>query len=193
MTTRFWWVRHSPTHETALVGWRDVPADLSDHARIARLDAFLPKAALLISSDLIRATATAAELQAGRHALPPTPALREFNFGDWDGKRFDEVAQSHPKLSRDYWERPGDIAPPGGESWNAASARVAVQVAQLAAAHKGRDLILVAHFGVILTQLQTALGCSPAQALGHKIDPWSVTRLALDPQGWRMELINHLA
>ena len=29
------WVRHAPTHETAFVGWRDVPADLSDRARIA--------------------------------------------------------------------------------------------------------------------------------------------------------------
>ena len=29
---RLWWVRHGPTHEKAFCGWRDVPADLSDHA-----------------------------------------------------------------------------------------------------------------------------------------------------------------
>ncbi|PHR02026.1 MAG: histidine phosphatase family protein, partial [Sulfitobacter sp.] len=33
------WVRHGPTHEKAFVGWRDVPADLSDTAQIARLNA----------------------------------------------------------------------------------------------------------------------------------------------------------
>ena len=190
--TRFWWVRHGPTHEKAFVGWRDVPADLTDLARIARLDAYLPRDALLISSDLIRASATAAVLREGRQPLPPSPALREFNFGDWDGKRFDEVAQSHPDLSRRYWEQPGDIAPPNGESWNAAAARVGGQVASLRTAHEGRDIIAVAHIGVILTQVQVALASSAAQALGHRIDNLSVTCLTHGAAGWRVESINHI-
>ena len=57
--TTWHWVRHGPTHEKTFVGWRDVPADLSDHAQIARLDAHLPKEALMVSSDLIRCVATA--------------------------------------------------------------------------------------------------------------------------------------
>lgn len=190
--TRFWWVRHGPTHEKAFVGWRDVPADLTDHARIARLDAYLPRGALLISSDLIRASATAAVLATGRTPLPSAPALREFDFGDWDGKRFDEVAASHPVLSRAYWEQPGDIAAPGGESWNTAAARVAQGVADLLAAHQGRDIVVVAHFGVILTQVQMALGVAATQVLAHKIDPLSVTCLAHDGDGWRVEMINHI-
>ena len=190
--TRFWWVRHGPTHEKAFAGWRDVPADLSDHARIARLDGFLPRDALLIASDLIRAKTTAAVLSTGRQSLPPAPALREFNFGAWDGKRFDEVAESHPQLSRAYWESPGDIAPPNGESWNAVSARVSAQVAALISAHPGRDIVAVAHFGVILTQLQVALGISAAQALAHRIDALSVTCLSHAANGWRAEMINHL-
>jgi alpha-ribazole phosphatase len=190
--TRFWWVRHGPTHEKAFAGWRDVPADLSDHASIARLDAHLPRGALLISSDLIRATATAAVLAQGRHPLPATPALREFNLGAWDGKCFDEVAASHPKLSRAYWEAPGDVAPPQGESWNAAAARVSGQVASLLSAHQGRDIVVVAHIGVILTQVQVALGISAAQALGYKIDNLSVTCLAHDGSGWQAAAINHI-
>lgn len=190
--TRFWWVRHGPTHERAFTGWRDVPADLSDRERIARLDAYLPRGALLIASDLIRATATASVLLDGRQPLPPAPALREFNFGDWDGKGFDEVAESHPVQARDYWERPGDIAPPNGESWNTAAARVAGQVAALIAAHPGRDIVAVAHFGVILTQLQNALGVSPAQVLGHRIDNLSVTCLTHAAPGWRAGVINHI-
>ncbi|MFT7136552.1 MAG: alpha-ribazole phosphatase, partial [Akkermansiaceae bacterium] len=50
--TTWHWVRHGPTHEKTLVGWRDVPADLSDHAQIARLNAHLPRDAILVSSDL---------------------------------------------------------------------------------------------------------------------------------------------
>ena len=190
--TRFWWVRHGPTHEKAFVGWRDVPADLSDLNRIARLDAYLPRAAVLISSDLIRASATAEVLAGGRQRLPPSPGLREFNFGDWDGLRFDEVCRRDPDRARDYWQQPGDIAPPNGESWNMAAARVADQVEALLAAHPGRDIIAVAHIGVILTQLQLALGGSPAQALAHQIDNLSVTRLTHGPQGWRATVINHL-
>ncbi|HHL22744.1 MAG TPA: histidine phosphatase family protein, partial [Aliiroseovarius sp.] len=26
----WWWLRHGPTHAKGLVGWSDVPADLSD-------------------------------------------------------------------------------------------------------------------------------------------------------------------
>ncbi|MDZ4137070.1 MAG: histidine phosphatase family protein, partial [Paracoccaceae bacterium] len=51
--TRFHWVRHGPTHAKAMIGWTDLPADLSDHPAIARLTAFLPDAAGVVSSDLI--------------------------------------------------------------------------------------------------------------------------------------------
>ena len=43
MKTNWWWVRHGPTHAKVFTGWRDVPADLSDVARIKRLKNFLPK------------------------------------------------------------------------------------------------------------------------------------------------------
>jgi len=39
MITRFWWIRHGPTHAKGMVGWRDIPADLSDVAGLARLEA----------------------------------------------------------------------------------------------------------------------------------------------------------
>ena len=59
MTTNWWWIRHGPTHEKSFVGWRDVPADLSDFSRIKRLRKILPKNPIILSSDLQRATATA--------------------------------------------------------------------------------------------------------------------------------------
>lgn len=188
--TRFWWVRHGPTHQKAFVGWRDVPADLSDTARIARLNAYLPSDAVLVASDLIRASATA-DVLTQRQRLPDLAALREFNLGDWDGKHFTEVEASHPTVSRRYWEEPGDHAPPNGESWNAAAARVSTAVNTLLAAHAGRDIIVVAHIGVILTQVQTALGVTAYQALSHHIDNLSVTCLSHDGARWVAGVINH--
>lgn len=191
--TRFWWVRHGPTHEKAFTGWRDVPADLSDTAALARLDAHLPQGAVLVSSDLIRAVATADAVATGRQRLPHDPALRELHFGDWDGKHWAEVAETHPDLSRAYWEEPGEHCPPGGESWNTASARVADAVTRLLSSHKGRDVVIVAHFGVILTQVQRALGCSGAEVLAQPVDNLSVTRIDHWQGRWSLGPVNHIA
>ncbi len=181
MSAIWYWVRHGPTHQKGFTGHRDVPADLSDTAALGRLSAYLPEGALIVSSDLIRAVTTADAIAAARHRLPNTPALREFDFGTWDGLTFDTIAARDPDLSRAYWEQPGDIAPPGGESWNAAAARIRPFVDEMNTAHPGRPIIAVAHVGVILTQLCRATGKTPAETLAQHIDNLSVTRLTFGP------------
>ncbi len=189
--TRWWWVRHGPTHEKAFTGWRDVPADLSDTDRLARLNALLPPAALLVSSDLGRASATADAIAGTRTRLPDSDLLREFHFGDWDGMEFAQVSQRDPDLSRSYWEVPGDIAPPGGESWNQAARRVQGFVDRANDTHPDADIIAVSHFGIIMTQIERASGWPATRVIGHRIDNLSVTRLTFDGT-WRVEVINHL-
>ncbi|MCF6445544.1 histidine phosphatase family protein [Nereida sp. MMG025] len=167
-----WMVRHGPTHAKTMVGHADIPADLSDTNALGRLSAFLPDAPV-VSSDLIRATATADAIQAHRTRLPHHSDLREIDFGDWDLKRFDEIQdQAH---IRKYWEEPGNIAPPNGESWNAVYRRVSDTIDALRAEHS--ELIIVCHFGVILTQVQRALSIPAYDAFAHKIDNLSVTKI----------------
>lgn len=189
--TRFWWVRHGPTHEKAFVGWRDVPADLSDRQTIARLDAHLPKDALLISSDLLRAVTTADVLATGRTRLPHKRALREFDFGLWDGMQFDDVAARDPELSRAFWETPGDVTAPDGESWSDVTARASRAVADLTQRHAEHDIVVVAHIGVIMTQIQVASGMTAKEVLEHRIDNLSVTRLDFEAGSWTVGAINH--
>lgn len=186
------WVRHGPTHEKTFVGWRDVPADLSDTARIARLRAHLPKRALLVSSDLQRASTTADAVQMpDHHRLPDQDDLREFDFGTWDGLHFTDVAERDPELSRAYWEAPGDVQAPQGESWNMAAARINACVDALNIAHPDAHIIATAHIGVILTQLQRALDVTPYAALSHEIDNLSCTRIIWSAGTPRVEQINH--
>ncbi|MCG7493686.1 histidine phosphatase family protein [Thalassobius sp. Cn5-15] len=188
--SRFFWVRHGPTHAKSMVGWSDLPADLSDTALIGRVADHLPGEALVISSDLIRARDTATAVQGARARLDHDSGLREMHFGDWELQRFDEVAdQNH---IRQFWEQPGDIAPPNGESWNQLSTRVNGVVDRLIAAHPGRDIVAVAHFGVILTQVQRALQVDAYSAFAHKIDNLSVTELHWDGTRWHAAVINHL-
>ena len=169
------WVRHGPTHAKTFVGWRDVPADLSDQPALDRLNAILPQQATVVSSDLSRAVSTA-DAVTGRRRLPHMPLLREFHFGAWDGQHFSEIADAYPEESRAYWETPGEIAPPGGESWTMAAARVETAVTHIEARCTG-PIIAVAHIGVILTQVQRVLKISPVEALAYKIDNLSVTTL----------------
>ncbi|MBE0452751.1 histidine phosphatase family protein [Roseovarius autotrophicus] len=186
--SRFFWVRHGPTHARAMVGWSDIPADLSDGARLSRLSAHLPEGALVVSSDLIRARATAVAIAGARPRLPDDPDLREIHFGDWEMQGFDSV--SDPEHLRTFWEQPGALRAPGGESWDDLSARVGRAVARLRAMHPGRDIVAVAHMGTILTQVQAARGVSAYEALGQTIDNLSVTELHWQAGGWRTEVIN---
>ena len=186
--TRLWLVRHGPTHAKAMVGWSDIPADLSDTAAIARLRTYLPEAPV-VSSDLSRAVATADALHPAQR-LPNDPALREIHFGAWEMMTFAEVEAKDPARIRAYWETPGDIAPPDGESWNAVCARVNSAIDSYLA--RGLpNLIVVAHFGAILTQVQRAKGISGYAAFGHRIDNLSVTDLAHDGSDWHIGAINH--
>lgn len=146
----------------------------------------------MVSSDLQRAVHTADAIQDGRMRLPHDPALREINFGAWELRTWREVEAEDPVQIRAYWETPGDIRPPGGESWHDVTARVNGAVDRLMAAHREQDIILVAHFGVILTQVQRALGITAYDAFAHKIDNLSVTEVSQTSNGWQVTRINHL-
>lgn len=189
--TRIWMVRHGPTHRDGLIGWTDAPADLSDSAAIARLDAHLPQDAIIISSPLIRCVSTADAIQSKRTRLPHDPDLRELHFGDWEDRTFADVSKTDPKLSMAYWSDPGPHAPPNGESWDTAATRVSRGIDALVVAHPDQDIIVVAHFGAILTQVQRATNMSAKSALAFKIDNLSVTRIEHMGSAWRVLGVNH--
>lgn len=189
--TRFWWVRHGPTHARAMIGWTDLPADLSDIAALARLEAHLPADALVISSDLSRAVTTADAIQGHRLRLPHDPCLREIGFGAWEMRGFDEIEAETPDHIRAFWDEPGDVRAPDGESWNELVARVSAAVDRLLVAHQGRDIVVTAHFGSILAALQRAERLSPRAVFAHRIDNLSVTCLCHDGSDWQTRAINH--
>ena len=170
--SRIWLVRHGPTHAKGMVGWTDLPADLSDAAALARLNAHLPQVPV-ISSDLTRAVATADTLHS-RPRLPHDADWRELHFGAWEMQTFAEVEAASPDHIRAFWETPGEISPPGGESWNAICGRINRAVQRLAPMP---EVIVVAHFGAIVAAIQHAGGLTATQAFGHKIDNLSVTCL----------------
>ena len=188
MTATLWWVRHGPTHAKTMVGWSDLPADLSDRAALSRLSAYLPDAPV-VSSTLLRAVATADAIQGARPRLPHNPDLREMHFGTWELRSHTDIAAEDPHRIRAFWDEPGAVRPPGGESWDDLRARVDPVADALAA--QGGDIIVVAHFGAILTQVQRAGDLDGEETFGYRIDNLSVTRLRFSGR-WRADPINHL-
>ena len=189
--TRMFLVRHAPTHAKTMVGWSDLPADCSDVAGFARLNAHLPAGAVLVSSDLVRAVLTADRLGSARSRLPHVPGLRELNFGAWELRGFAEIEAEDPDHLRAFWDRPGDICPPGGESWNGLSARVVAALDGLLAQRTG-DLVVVSHFGPIVAAIQRAERLTPQAAFAHRIDNLSVTEIEVAGSDWRLVRANQV-
>ena len=195
---RLWLVRHGPTGAKGMCGWTDLPADLSDVAALNRLSMALPLAPV-VSSDLRRAVATADAVADGRPRLPHEPGLREMSFGEWEMRTHAECERADPVLARLMWDEPGVHAPPGGEGWDAFAARVGATVERLLARgwgpegggeRGGGDLIVVCHFGVILSLVQRARGIGAVEAFAQAVSPLSLTVVRWEPDR-AVELVDH--
>lgn len=189
MTQRLFLVRHGPTHAKGMIGWTDLPADLSDTAALARLSSWLPADAHVVSSDLSRCVATADAIAGDRTRLPHDQALREMHFGEWENKTWRDVSARDPDHIRAFYETPGDIAPPGGESWHDLGARVHAAVDRHLT--QSEDLVVVCHFGVVLSQLQRATQKSAYDTFAQKVDNLSVTEITIKQGLWQPGVINH--
>ena len=113
--TRLWLIRHAPVAGAeGVIHGDDAPAATSDTAKFATLRARLPDDAASFASPAIRTLATAAAL-----GLRPTAEanFREQDFGDWTGRRHDDLAREPGAAYRDFWNAPASSKPPGGESF----------------------------------------------------------------------------
>ncbi|SOD95101.1 histidine phosphatase family protein [Caenispirillum bisanense] len=186
--TRWWWIRHAPVAAEAgiIVGALDLPCRAPDPARLAALSRVLPADAVVVTSGLVRCTATAAALGL---AGPAEPALAEQHFGAWQGRAWTDLPAAE---TAGFWPDPAGTRPPGGESFADQVARVKEAVGRLTAAHDGRDIVAVAHAGTIRAALVLALGLEdrPAAALSFAVDPLSLTRIDLMAGGAAVRTVN---
>lgn len=115
----------------------------------------------VVTSDLRRATDSGLTL-ARMWAAPcqSDARLRELSFGDWDGRRWDEIRA----IDREALDRWGTdwvrIAPPGGESGEmlARRARAALDDAIATAVRDGSTIAIVSHAGWIRVAATILLG-----------------------------------
>ncbi len=178
--TRWWWVRHAPVTETGgrIYGATDPNADTDDGPSFEALDTILPRRARWVTSHLRRTRQTASGIaSAGGRSIAPLVerGLGEQDFGDWHGKKYDEL--SALASAHRFWLAPARETPPNGESFADLCERVETVIQRLTATWHGDDIIAVAHGGTIRAALGMALGLDPETSLRFATDNLSVTRI----------------
>src|SRR3954453_22743180 len=157
--TFLWLIRHAPVDGvTGTIHAADAPADLGDRAQLGALRQRLGPGGASYASPSRRTVETA-------HALGLEPLqLHEFseqNFGDWTGRRHDELAATGGEAYARFWSDPARARPPGGESFEDQVARVRLGLSRIdtgSATH-------VVHSGTIRAVLCIALDLTPQAAL----------------------------
>jgi broad specificity phosphatase PhoE len=84
--------------------------------------------------------------------------FREYDFGDWDGRGFDELWREHGDELAAFFGDPDSVTPPGGETAEAFRSRVRAAWQDLLSAHAGRHLLLIGHGGVLRQIVADVLG-----------------------------------
>ena len=104
----------------------------------------------IYSSDLLRAWDTAISVgDAVKMPVQTVNALRERGFGVFEGKTFEQIGELWPDQALQWRKREPGFAPEGGESLIDFRDRIVNAVSQLAAAHMGQQIAVVAHGGVM--------------------------------------------
>ena len=128
---RLWLIRHAPVlGPKGVIHDSDAPADLGDAMMLAALRAKLPAGAAVFASPSTRTLQTAAAL-----GLSPVaePNFREQDFGEWTGRRHDDLVREPGTAYPDFWRAPANSRPPGGESFVEQVVRVRDGLARAAA------------------------------------------------------------
>lgn len=198
MNCRWFLVRHGETEwneQGRAQGQHDTPLNTKGRAQAelaaARLAPIEFEAAY--SSDLQRVVHTAEPIMRGRSApLVKMASLREKSFGDWEGKTFAEVEQSHPSLFRRLFDEDVEFAPPGGESDLQLHARLKSAADELLARHADSEgNILVAAHGGSLRGLITAMMGMPAEYMWRlRLSNCGITVINTFDGGAALELLN---
>ena len=174
-------VRHAETAEDTrghCYGRLDVGLSVAGREQCARLaDVFRSEPVRSVwASPAVRACETA-EAIAAPHRLDVgiLEPLRELDFGELEGRAYDEIAVSDPELYERWMTAPTTVRFPGGESYADLQERVDAAVAALLAQPDAGLVAVVTHGGVVRAVLQTVLGIPAERIFRIAVEPASAT------------------
>ena len=113
------------------------------------------------ASDLSRAAETAAAVLEGRDVpLYPTPRLREYHKGAFEGLTEPQLRSRYPSEYPGYIAKDLDYAPEGGESTREVSIRMTAVISEIKERHLDENVLVVGHGGSLRAAMMALLGMS---------------------------------
>lgn len=167
MTTRVLLIRHADPHHDGrgrCYGTFDLELSRSGIRRASELARGLAGLELdtVVTSPRRRARETAEAIAVGRSTLVTIDErLRELDFGELEGRTYEEIESERPALFRQWMERPTQVRFPDGESFPDLCRRAAAAFSDLRERCAGRTAAVVTHGGVVRAILAEALGLPP--------------------------------
>jgi alpha-ribazole phosphatase len=152
-------IRHAETDMTGtFCGQSDPTVNAAGHRQIQELAERLRTEPIvtLFTSDLQRSVTTARAL-AGSLAIPciSRPALREIDFGKWEGLTWEEIEKLGLTFATQWLEAFPHLTPPDGESFEIFEARVMAETNYLLSQCESSSIAVVTHAGVMRVVLRT--------------------------------------
>ena len=123
----------------------------------------------IYSSDSLRAISTAEEIRCelGLETLTTNPALREFSFGEWEGRIWQDLREENPDVFKIWDLQPHLVTTPGGENMGFVMERAWNYLQQIIKLHAEETVCVVTH-GLTLKMIVT-------KALGFNVHEWTKT------------------
>ena len=111
------------------------------------------------ASDLSRASETVSLVLNGREVpIFPTPRLREYHKGAFEGMTEPELRASFPDEYPGYIAKDLDYSPEGGESTRQVSTRMTEVMNEIKESHLGDTVLVVGHGGSLRAAMMVLLG-----------------------------------
>lgn len=187
-------IRHGLTepHAGRCIGQHDVALSEVGKAQMQQLAWTWggPPPARIITSDLQRATESAASLNyAWKLPLIKDERLREVHFGAWENQLWADLEKEQAEAFNTWMTNWITTAPPSGESFEAVATRVKAWLQTLQAEDTDR-IVVVAHAGSIRALLCCVMGMPLANAFQWDIAHARVTILRTSYMGFVISRLN---
>lgn len=172
-----------------------IDMDISEHGReqAEQLAHFLQRWELdaIYSSPMKRVRATLAPLLVNGTPAPVVlPDLREVDFGDWTGHRWEEILTRFNVSAFNWLDEIERDAVPGAESGAALRARLQPCLDRILREHAGQTVAIYCHGGIVRGLLALLLGLPLPKFAGFEVDYASVTEVEISERGAEVQLLN---
>ncbi|CAZ87504.1 putative phosphoglycerate/bisphosphoglycerate mutase [Thiomonas arsenitoxydans] len=185
MPTRILLVRHGETGltlEDRFAGSNDISLSNEGREQAASLGIRLSSVSIaaVYASPMARTLETA-RIIAGPHNLPVqvVDALREIDYGNWEGLTRDEVTCRFPQAYSLWEEDPLLVAPEGGESGLSVIHRALPIMREIIERHRHQTVLVVSHKGTNRLLVSSLLGLD-ARGYRERLDQSPAALTILD-------------